>query len=179
GTLPSVGDILQARRRIGDQRFSALAYSRALALARQILDRRLAIDSGEEQGRKQSGRPRFEAIAALPVDAGEIGARQRRKSGDVACPVGAFTRALEQKMIETEGKIEGGIAEPRAFGVEKHRSIRTFKDVLRADVAVNQSALRRERRMRELVEACFKLRVRAASRAQIGFDADRLERLVV
>ena len=44
---------------------------------------------------------------------------------------------------------------------------------------MNQSALRRQRRLRELIEARRKLRVRAAGRAQIGLDADRLERVVV
>ena len=73
------------------------------------------------------GRARFEAVRALPIDASEISARKRRKGGVVARPVGALARALEQKMIETEGKIESGIAEPGAFGVEEHRSGRALQ----------------------------------------------------
>ena len=82
-------------------------------------------------------------------------------------------------MIETEGEIEGGVAEPGAFGVEEHRPLGALQDVLGADVAVNQRPLRRERRMRELVETRGKLRMGAAGRAQVRLDADRLERGVV
>src|SRR6478609_10924260 len=82
-------------------------------------------------------------------------------------------------MIETEGKIEGGVAEPGAFGVKEHRSGRALENILRTDVAVNKRTLGRQRRMRELIEARCKLRVRAAGRAQIRLEADRLERVVV
>src|SRR6202042_2450874 len=113
------------------------------------------------------------------IDAGEIGSSQSEKGVVVVRRVGAFTRALEQEMIKAEGKIESGIAEPGAFGVEEHRPGKSLEDVLRTDVAVNQSALRRQRRTREFVESRCELRVRAASRAQIRLDSDRFERLVV
>ena len=82
-------------------------------------------------------------------------------------------------MIEAEGEIEGGVAEPSAFGVEENRSARALKNVLRTDVAVNKRALRRQCRLRERIEARRKLRMRAAGRAQVRLDADRLERVVV
>ncbi len=123
GSHASATSIRRARR-IGDQRRGASAHGGALALAGEVFDRRLAVDPGEEQSRQQRGRARFELVRALPIDASEIGASQRRKGGVVARPVGALARALKQEMIETEGEIEGGIAEPGAFGVEEHRPAR-------------------------------------------------------
>ena len=82
-------------------------------------------------------------------------------------------------MVETERNIEGGIAEPGAFGVEEHRPELAIKDVLRAHVAVNQRAFGRKRCPRERLEARRQRRVGAAGRAEIGLDADRLERAVV
>ena len=82
-------------------------------------------------------------------------------------------------MIKAEGEIEGGIAEPGAFGVEEHRPSRASKNVLRTDVAVNQRALRRERHAASSSKRDGKLGMGTGRRAQIGLDADRLERLVI
>src|ERR1700719_3524965 len=102
--LPGVGDVLQPIRRISDQRVGAAAHGCALAIACEVLDRRLAVDSGEEQSRQQRGCPRFETVGALPIDTSEIGLSQSGKGEVVACPVGALARAFEQEMIETEGE---------------------------------------------------------------------------
>ena len=70
---PSVGDVDNAKWRIGDHGYRAATHGRALALAGEVFDRRLAVDSREEQSRQQSGRARFEAIGPLPVDTRQIG----------------------------------------------------------------------------------------------------------
>ena len=128
---------------------------------------------------KQRGRARFEAVALVPIDSGEIGARQRRKGGAIARPVGPLARALQEEVVETERKIKGRIAEPCAFGVEEDWPERPLHNVLRTDIAVNQRALRLERGPRERVEARCKPRMGAACGAQVRLDADRFERVVI
>ena len=132
------GDAAVRRSAAAAQRRTARARSRG-----EVFDRRLAVDPGEEQGRQQRRRARFEAVGGLPVDASEIGAANAEKATPYRARSAPCARALQQEMVETERKVEGGIAEPRAFGVEEHRSVRPDKDVLRADVAMNQRTLGR------------------------------------
>jgi hypothetical protein len=82
-------------------------------------------------------------------------------------------------VVETKRKIEGGIAEPGAFGVEEDGPARPLHNVLRTDVAVNQRALRLERGPSERVESRCKLGMRPACGAQVRLDPDRFERIVV
>ena len=52
-------------------------------------------------------------------------------------------------MVQTEGWIEGGIAEPGALGVEEYGPARADDNVLRADVAMDERNMGRKGLPRE------------------------------
>ena len=56
-------------------------------------------------------------------------------------------------MIKHEGEIERRVAVPGALGVENHRARRADQQVLRAEITVNQYALRRSRDLDERSES--------------------------
>ncbi len=93
-----------------------------LRLLGQVLDRRLAVDPGEQQpGSSDAARASRSATGSQPTPV-EIARRpahrtQPRKSRGAA----GRPETLEQQMVETEGEVEGRIAVPGAFGVEEDR----------------------------------------------------------
>ena len=85
---------------------------------------------------------------------------------------------LQQQMVEAKGQIEGGVAEPRALGIEKHRTARAEKNILRTDVSMHDRELRPRGALRQRLENRRKIRMRARRRQQIRFDAQVMERRV-
>ena len=87
-------------------------------------------------------------------------------------------RALEQKVIEAEGGIEGRIAVPGAFGIDEHRPARTDQDVLRADVAVDEGTSGRCRDPDQRVETPLQIAMHFSGGHQIGLEPDGVEAFV-
>ena len=50
-------------------------------------------------------------------------------------------QGLQVQVREHEGRVEGGITEPGAFGIEHDEALRADEEVLRAVVAVNECEL--------------------------------------
>src|SRR5688572_21729050 len=78
-------------------------------------------------------------------------------------------------MVQAEGEVEGRIAVPGAFRIEKHRSTRANEDVLRADVAVHEAQSGACRALHERLELRFKVAMGEAGGDQIGLEADGME----
>src|SRR5690606_9458408 len=81
-------------------------------------------------------------------------------------------------MVETEGNVEGGIAVPGAFGIEQDRPGRAGKDVLRADIAMDEGNAAAERLARQIVQLRGNLRMTQRRSAEIGLEADAAENVV-
>ena len=172
---PSLRDF-QPRRR--EERRANLADGVLLRLAGQIFDRRLAVDAREHQPGQQRRRARSQLCARLPGDVREIGVGQCRERIDVARAPLRPPRALEQQVVQHEREIERRIAVPCALGVEDHRTRGPDQQVLRAEIAVDQHALRGTRRLDERGEARREVGMRARGRDEIGLEPDRIEDVV-
>src|SRR5262245_29660444 len=82
-------------------------------------------------------------------------------------------------MVEAKGEIEGRIAEPCAFGVEKHRPFRTDEDVFRRDVAMDQRLAVLQGALDKIEQRVGYVRMFRGSEFQIGLQPDRLEYRIV
>ena len=115
------------RHRRARQRSAArdAAHALPVALAGEVLDRRLAVDRARNRPAGARAARASRSPRGSHVDAGEIGVatarRSRRRSR--AAPPGT-AQALEQQVVEAEGEVEGRIAVPGAFGVEEDRAAR-------------------------------------------------------
>ena len=67
--------------------------------------------------------------------------RPSRRTTRAALRGGWNPQRLQQQMVEAKGQIEGGVAEPRALGIEEDRTARAKKNIFRADVAVHDREL--------------------------------------
>ena len=83
--------------------------------------------------------------------------------------------AFQQQVVQHERHVERGIAEPRAFGVEDHRSVGPDQEVLRTEVAMDEDALVGLRGADELGEPAGEVRMGAAGRDEVGLQPDRVE----
>ena len=81
-------------------------------------------------------------------------------------------------MIQHERQVERRIAEPRAFGVENHRTHRTGKKILRAEIAVDQHAFGAARRFDQREKTRRQVRVGARGCDEIRLEPDREENVV-
>src|SRR5437764_4602681 len=79
-------------------------------------------------------------------------------------------------MIEAERQVERGIAKPRALGVDEHRTSGAEKNVLRADIAMDDGEFRLRGRVRNMVETAGQVGMGACRGEQIRLDAERVER---
>ena len=82
-------------------------------------------------------------------------------------------------MIQTECKVECGVAIPGAFGIEYHRSTRTDQNILRTHVAVNEREFRARRLRAECLQARRDIRLIARRFEQIGLESQLLEICVI
>src|SRR4051794_36825314 len=82
-------------------------------------------------------------------------------------------------MIEAEGQIERRLSVPGAFRVEDDRSFRADQDVLRADVAMNQRSLTRQRIPGQCEQRLGDIRMKATSRFEIRLQPDAVEDIVI
>ena len=119
-----------------NQRPSHLSHVVLVSVVLQVFDGRLAVDPGEKQGGKQRGCTLFHAFASI---GSQIGTRQGIKALQESLRRARHPKALQQQVVEAEGKVECGIAVPRALGVEEDWAVRAAQDVLGADVAVDQA----------------------------------------
>jgi hypothetical protein len=78
-------------------------------------------------------------------------------------------------MIEAEGEIESGIAEPSALGVYEDRAIRPDEDVLRTDIAVDDRQLGARGLLRQLFQSGRTIGMRSRRRQQVGLEAQGIK----
>ena len=78
-------------------------------------------------------------------------------------------------MVEAEGKVEGGVAVPGTFGIEKHRPGRADQDVLGAHVSMDQGEPGRRRFLHDPGERAGEVGMGAGGGLQIGLQADGVE----
>ena len=121
----------RATRRTASRRASSVRYS-----------------TGDLPSTRASNRPGSSAAARSSSAAAgsqstpaQVGVGAGRRSSEEGVGAGRRPQALQQQVVEAEGEVEGRIAPPGAFGVEKHRASGPDQDVLRADVAVHQRAV--------------------------------------
>src|SRR5258708_38894350 len=136
--LPCIAHAGKTVDRIEQQRASDAAYPVSLRLGRDVFHRRLAVDAPEKQPGQQMRGAFLDVGARFPGNARQIAPGQRLVALKVTCLPLWPPQAFEQQMIQTERQIECRIAVPRAFGVEKHRPVRSRQNILRADVARHQ-----------------------------------------
>ena len=91
----------------------------------QILDRRLPVDPREEEPRKQPSCPAIDILTWLPIDTVKVSLGQALKGRQEPTRCPRHPQAFEQQVIEAEGKIEGWIPEPGAFGIDEDRALRS------------------------------------------------------
>ena len=135
-----------------EERSRECAHGVLLRIVGQVLDRRLAVDAREHEPGQQRGGARLAARRRLPRDVRQIRGRQRSEGVDIARAPLRLPRAFEQQVIQHEREIERRVAVPRALGVEDHRARRADQQILRAEVAVDQHALRGSRGLDERIE---------------------------
>ena len=82
---------------------------------------------------------------------------------------------LEKQMVEAEGEVEGRIAVPGAFRVEKDRPGGADQDVLRADIAMDKGDARGEPSPRRAPRAGREVRMALGGGVEIGVEPDRPE----
>ena len=110
------------RRRLLDEGDGDAADAVLRGFTGHILDRRLAVDAREEKAGQERGGARLETGARLPGDAARDRRRRAVESGEEFAVAAGTWQALQEKMIEAEGEVEGGVAIPGAFGVEEDRA---------------------------------------------------------
>ncbi len=133
---------------------------------RQVFDRRLAVDARKHEARQQRRRSRVAARARFPRDMREVRGRERRIGvGVTRAPLGS-PGSLQQQVVQHEGKIERRVAVPRALGVEDHGAFGPDQQVLRAEVAVDEHALRAARGFGERDEPRREIGMRARGGAR-------------
>src|SRR6185436_3213242 len=81
----------------------------------------------------------------------------------------------QQQVVQAERQVERRVAVPRAFRIEKYRSVICDEDVLRADVAVHQANLGIGRAVNEGLKYLLEIAMRPAGRYEVGLEADRME----
>src|SRR5215472_19276152 len=78
-------------------------------------------------------------------------------------------------MVETEGKIERRIAEPRAFGVQENRTVPADENVLRADVPMHQRQIGGESQRGKLEQRSGNHWMATRRRFEIRLEPDRVK----
>ena len=135
---PSLAHRRETLDRIAQQRPRDPPHPVLVGFERDVFDRRLAVDPRQQQPRQQARGARFEHLRRLPGDAAEIGFGEKVEAGEKTRDRLPVPQAFEQQVVEAEREVEGRVAVPGAFGVEKHRPARTDQDVFRADIAMDQ-----------------------------------------
>src|SRR5262249_40910697 len=85
-------------------------------------------------------------------------------------------QGLEKEMVEEEGNIECGIAEPGYFAIENHHASLADQDVLWAEIAMDQTKRSGRKPIGLLSEVRLQSRMALAGPQQIGLKA-QLEKL--
>ena len=142
----------------------------------QVLDRRLAVDPGEEQPGQQPRRAPLERAVRLP-------ARRRRdrpwparrSSGGKLARGVRRPQTFQQQVVQAEREIERRVAVPGALGIEEDRPARPDQDVLRADVAVHEGASGARGGLDQRVQRVGPVRMRPRARDQIRLEPDVVE----
>src|SRR6516164_8825764 len=104
----------------------------------QVLDWRLAVDPGQKKTRQQFGRPAVNRLARLPIDTSKISFSETVECDQQPRNYLRHPQTFEKQVVETEGEVESGVAEPGAFRVDKDRANRTDQYVFRADIAMDE-----------------------------------------
>ena len=176
---PGVADGRNAARRIAI-RGNAVSRTRSrVALFGEVLDRRLAVDAGEKQGRQKPRGARLQLGPRLPVDAGKVGRCQRIESVKEGWCGRPVPQAFQQEVVEAEGEVESRIAVPGAFGVEEDRAVGARQEC---------SSARRRREPAPSWSPASRAKAPSGDRAdrrvpgrgrlEVGLEADRVEDVV-
>ena len=104
-------------------------------------DREAPVDPREEEPWKQPSCPAIDILTWLPIDIVKVSLGQALKGRQEPTRCPRHPQAFEQQVIEAEGKIEGWIPEPGAFGIDEDRALRSDQNVLWADIAMNPRLL--------------------------------------
>ena len=147
-SFPRHSDFRQVLGRVQQKRPRGTADDRSSGLGGDVLDRRLAIDAGQQQPWQQTGRACLDGRGVFPCDPCQVSRRHGPETGHETGLGAGDPQAFEQQVIEAEGQVEGRVAPPGALGVQENRAIRSLQDVLWADVAMHQCPLVRKRRRR-------------------------------
>ena len=146
----------------------------------EIFDRRLAVDPRQHQAGQQGGRAQFqpEAVTGGKVrdPFGEESLRLVEQAGADRGQVDGF----QHEVIEAEGGVESGVAEPGAFGIEQHRlaGVNVDEDVLGADIAMNQGKFRPGGDRQHGEDAVADVRMSFGRMPKIGVEPQRIEKPV-
>ena len=146
------------------------------AVIGQVFHGRLSVDASQEQRRKKVRGPLVQRRGRLPVDTREIRAGHRVERREQLVRHMWNPQRLQQQVVEAKSQIEGGVAEPRALGVEKHRTARAEQNIFGADVPMHDRELRPSGALRQRLENRCQIRMRPRRRQQVRFDAQVMER---
>src|SRR5450755_289149 len=102
----------------------------------------------------------------------KVGAAKRMERLDVSRLPLRVPCAFEEQVIQHEREIERRIPEPRTLGIDNHRASGSTQDILRAEVAVNQSALGVPCGLDQFSQPGRELRVCPSCRDEIGLESD-------